>query len=370
MNKKPEYLLLDTEFVREKTYFSKLCLVQVSGPGIEPTIIDPLDPTTEMQPLLDALHDPEVVKVLHSAYQDLEIFYHLTGKVPAPIFDTQVAASVLGFGEQVSYANLCKDICNVEISKSQQFTDWSIRPLSQAQIDYALGDVIYLKDIYLELKKRLAERGREEWILEDIERLENPDTYRVDPQKSWEKIKIRSDKPKNLGVLREIAAWRETEAMRRDMPKNFVIRDDALMEIALTMPKDGKALERVRGFQSSQVGKPMGQTMLDAVHKILQADDATLPKRAKRRNFPATKAGILEMLKLLLKIDAAQHDITPRRIADTDDLQTIALKGANADVPAMRGWRFEIFGKKCVDLMEGKVGLSLKNGEIDVSEVS
>lgn len=369
MTKKPEYLLLDTEFVREKTYFSKLCLVQVSGPGIEPTIIDPLDPTTDMEPLLEALFDPDVVKVLHSAYQDLEIFYHLTGKVPAPIFDTQVAASVLGFGEQVSYANLCKDICNVEISKSQQFTDWSIRPLSKAQIDYALGDVIYLKDIYLELKKRLKARGREEWIAEDIARLEDPDTYHVHPEQAFEKIKMRSDKPKHLGVLREIAGWRETEAMRRDMPKNFIMRDDTLMEIAMTMPKDAKALERVRGFQSSQIDKPMGKAMLDAVHKIDKADKDTLPQRERKKSFPPQKAGILEMLKLLLKIDAAHHDITPRRIADNDDLQEIAMKGAKADVPAMHGWRYEIFGKKCVDLMEGRIGLSLKDGDIDVSEV-
>ncbi len=369
MNKKPEYLLLDTEFVREKTYFSKLCLVQVSGPGIEPTIIDPLDPTTEMEPLLDALNDPDVVKVLHSAYQDLEIFYHLTGKVPAPIFDTQVAASVLGYGEQVSYANLCKDICNVEISKSQQFTDWSIRPLSQAQIDYALGDVIYLKDIYLELKKRLADRNRGEWIAEDIARLENPDTYHVHADKVWEKIKMRSDKPKHLGVLREIAGWREAEAMRRDMPKNFIMRDDTLMEIAMTMPKDAKALERVRGFQSSQINKPMGKAMLDAVHKIEKANADTLPRRERKKSFPPSKAGVLEMLKLLLKIEAAHHDITPRRIADTDDLQDIAMNGEKAKVPCMSGWRFDIFGKKCVDLIEGRIALTLKNGEIDIGEM-
>lgn len=369
MNKKPEYLLLDTEFVREKTYFSKLCLVQVSGPGIEPTIIDPLNPDTDMEPLLDALNDPDVVKVLHSAYQDLEIFYHLTGKVPSPIFDTQVAASVLGYGEQVSYANLCKDICDVEISKSQQFTDWSIRPLSQAQIDYALGDVIYLNDIYLHLKEELKNRGRENWITEDIERLEDPNTYHIHPESSWERIKMRSDKPKHLGVLREVAAWREEEAMRRDLPKNFIMRDDTLMEIAMTMPKDGKALERVRGFNASQIDKPMGKAMLKAVHKIMDADTDTLPKRKRKKSFPPNKAGTLEMLKLLLKIDAAQHDITPRRIADNDDLQEIALKGAKADVPAMKDWRYDIFGSKCVDLMEGRIGLSLQDGEIDISEI-
>jgi ribonuclease D len=369
MTKKPDYLLLDTEFVREKTYFSKLCLVQVSGPGIEPTIIDPLDPDTDMEPLLDALNDPDVVKVLHSAYQDLEIFYHLTGKVPTPIFDTQVAASVLGYGEQVSYAGLCKSICNVEISKSQQFTDWSLRPLSQAQIDYALGDVIYLKDIYLHLRDELKTRGRDSWIEEDIAKLSNPDNYHVYPEKSWERIKMRSDKPRHLGVLREVAAWREEEAMRRNLPKNFVMRDDTVMEIAMTMPKDGKALERVRGFQSSQINKPMGQAMLKAVEKIQNADPDTLPKRPRKKSFPPAKAGALEILKLLLKIKAAESDITPRRIADTDDLQEIVLKGEKADVPAMKGWRYDVFGQYCVDLMEGRIGLSLKDGNVDISDI-
>jgi len=364
MTKKPEYLLLDTEFVREKTYFSKLCLVQVSGPGIEPTIIDPLDPDTDMEPLLEALNDPDVIKVLHSAYQDLEIFYHLTGKVPYPIFDTQVAASVLGYGEQVSYANLVKDICKIEISKSQQFTDWSLRPLSQAQIDYALGDVIYLNDIYLHLKEELKSRGREKWIEEDINKLQDTDHYHVHADKTWERIKMRSDKPHHLGVLKEIAAWREKEAMRRDVPKTFVMRDDSLMEIAMTMPQDAKALERVRGFPSSQVSKPMGRAMLDAVHKVKAMDKDQLPHKQRKKPFPPDKSGLLEILKLMLKIKAAENDITPRRIADNDDLQMIALQGDKADVPAMKGWRHDIFGCHCVDLMRGKIGLSLKDGEI------
>ena len=369
MSKKPEYLLIDTEFVREKTYFSKLCLIQVSGPGIDPTIIDPLNPDTDMEPLLDALFDKDVIKVLHSGYQDLEIFYHLAGKVPAPIFDTQVAASVLGYGEQVSYANLVKDVCDIEISKSQQFTDWSIRPLSDAQIKYALGDVIYLDDVYHAMRKQLKERNRESWIAEDIATLENSNTYAIAPEKAWEKIKMRSDKPKHLGILKEIAAWREREAMRRNQPKNFVIRDDTLMEIAMTMPRDEKSLERVRGFPNGHTKKPMGQAMLAAVNKIKDADIDTLPKKQKKKPFPHNKSGTLEMLKLLLKIDAAHHDITPRRIADTNDLQEIALKGGKANVPAMKGWRYDIFGSKCVDLMEGRIGLSLKNGEIDISKV-
>jgi len=369
MTQKPDYLLIDTEFVREKTYFSKLCLIQITGPGIEPTIIDPLDTATDMTDIESMLFDPSIEKVLHSGYQDLEIFYNLYGKVPAPIFDTQVAASVLGYGDQVSYANLCKDICHVEISKSQQFTDWSIRPLSQAQIDYALGDVIYLDAIYHAMKDRLKERGRAAWIAEDIAALQSPDTYHVDPMQAWERIKIRSDKPKHLGILREIAAWREKEAMRKNMPKNFLLRDETLMEIAMTAPKDESALSRVRGFPNGQIKRPMGQAMLDAVKYIKTMDPGTLPKRERRKNFPANKAGILEMLRLLLKIDAAQHDLTPKRIASTEDLQDIALHGAAANVPAMNGWRYEVFGSKCVDLMEGRIGLSLKDGEIDISEI-
>lgn len=358
--------MIDTEFLREKTYYSKLCLIQIAGPGIEPHIIDPLDSSSNLEPLVDMLKDPKITKVMHSGYQDMEIFYNMLGWVPAPIFDTQIAASVLGYGEQVSYAGLCKDICNAEISKSQQFTDWSRRPLSQAQIDYALGDVIYLDKIYHVLKNELDKRGRNAWVAEDMAALANPDTYAAQPDKAWEKIKIRSDKPKHLGTLREVAAWREKEAMRRDMPKNYILRDETLMEIAMTMPRDKTALERVRGFPASQLDKPMGRAMLDAVHKIANANTATLPVREKRKNFPPGKAGILEILRLLLKIEAAQNDVIPRRIADLDDLQDIALYGDKADVPAMHGWRYDIFGSKCMDLMHGKVGICVKKGQIDI----
>lgn len=369
MNKKPDYILVDTEFVREKTYFSKLCLIQIAGPGIEPQIIDPLKPETDLQPLLEALDDPDVVKVFHSGYQDLEIFYHLTGKVPSPVFDTQVAASVLGYGDQVSYAALVKNICAVEISKSHQFTDWSLRPLSKAQTDYALGDVIHLDKIYHTLKQRLKERERESWIEEDHAWLENPATYHNHPENAWERIKISSDKPKHLGILREIAAWREEQAIKRNLPRNFIIRDEPLMEIAMTMPKDAKALARVRGFPSDHAERPMGNAMLDAVRKIAEADPATLPRREKGKPFPPSKAGILEILRMLLKIEAAQNDITPKRLADSDDLQAIAMNGQKADVPAMHDWRFEIFGSKALDLMQGKVGLSIKSGQVDISPI-
>ena len=370
MTKKPEYLLIDTEFVREKTYFSKLCLIQVAGPGIEPHYIDPLDKSTDLAPLIAMLKDKDIVKVLHSGYQDMEIFYHLmNGEVPSPVFDTQIAASALGYGEQVSYANLVKDICDVEISKSQQFTDWSIRPLSQAQIDYALGDVIYLDKIYHVLRDKLAERGRDKWVIEDFDRLADPETYAPKPMLAYEKIKMRSDKPKHLGVLREVAAWRETEAMRRDMPKSFIARDDSLMEIAMTMPTDKTALSRVRGFPASQIDKPFGKAMLDAVHKVLAMDAKDLPKRERKRSLPSSKMAVLEMLRLLLKIEAAQNDMTPSRIADKDELEEIILHGEKADVPAMHGWRYEIFGSKCTKLMSGESGLFIKNGKIELKNV-
>lgn len=366
---KPDYILIDTEFVREKTYFSKLCLIQIAGPGIEPQIIDPLDPKTDLQPLLDLLFDPEIIKVLHSAYQDLEIFYHLCGKVPAPIFDTQVAASVLGYGDQVSFANLVNDVCGIEISKSHQFTDWSVRPLTQAQIDYALGDVIHLEPVYHKMVAELDKRGRRSWVGEDLAILQNPATYAVNPMAAWEKIKIKSDKPKHLGTLQLLAAWREERAIKKDLPKSFILKDETLMEIAMTAPSDKKALERVRGFPASQADRDMGKAFLDIVHKINKTAPTDLPRREKSKPFPASKTGILEMLRLLLKIEAAQHDITPRRIADKDDLEQIALHGEKADVPAMHGWRYDIFGSKCVDMMLGRVGICLKNGKIDIRDV-
>jgi ribonuclease D len=367
--KKPDYILIDTEFVREKTYFSKLCLIQVAGPGIDPHYIDPLDEKTDLQPLFDMLFDPEIIKVLHSGYQDLEIFYHLCGKVPAPIFDTQVAASVLGYGDQVSYANLVRDVCGVEISKSHQFTDWSIRPLSQAQIDYALGDVIYLDDVYHKMVAELDKRGRRDWVGDDLAALQDPSTFAVDPMRAWEKIKMRSDKPKHLGALQLLAAWREERAMVKDLPKGFILKDDALMEIAMTAPKNAKDLARVRGFPESQVDRGMGKAFLDIVHKIQNTDPKDLPKREKKKPLPASKSGILEILRLFLKIIAAEHDLTPKRIADSDDLETIAMYGEKADVPAMRGWRYKIFGSKCVELMDGKAGLAVKNGKVEISPV-
>lgn len=367
MSTKPEYILIDTEFVREKTYFSKLCLIQVSGPGIEPHYIDPLDQNTNLAPLKEMLLDPDITKVLHSGYQDMEIFYKLLdGKVPAPIFDTQIAASVLGYGEQVSYANLVHDICGVEISKSQQFTDWSIRPLSQAQIDYALGDVIYLDKIYHELKQRLNDRNRAKWIIEDFDKMALPETYAPTPETMYERIKMRSSKPKHLGILKEIAAWREKEAMRRDLPRNYVVRDDTLMEIAMTMPKDKTALARVRGFPSSQVDKPFGKAMLDAVKTVQSMDNDQLPKPKAKRSFPNGKMPILEIIRLLLKIVAAENDLTPSRIADKDDLEQIALHGEQANVQAMQGWRYELFGSKCKNIMDGQVGIYLNNGKIEI----
>jgi ribonuclease D len=367
MSTKPDYILIDTEFVREKTYFSKLCLIQVSGPGIEPHYIDPLDSNTDLTPLKDMLLNPDITKVMHSGYQDMEIFYKLLdGRVPSPVFDTQIAASVLGYGEQVSYANLVKDICDVEISKSQQFTDWSIRPLSQAQIDYALGDVIYLDQVYQVLKQRLTDRNRTKWIIEDFKKLANPDTYTPTPDTMYEKIKMRSSKQKHLGILKEIAAWREKEAMRRDMPRNYVARDDTLMEIAMTMPNDTNALSRVRGFPSSQVGKPFGKAMLNAVKTIKSMDNENLPNPRPKRSFPSSKAPILEMLRLLLKIVAVQNDLTPSRIADKDDLEQIALNGKQADVKAMQGWRYELFGSQCSGLISGKAGIYISDGKIEL----
>ena len=257
----------------------------------------------------------------------------------------------------------------MEISKAQQFTDWSLRPLKQEQIDYALGDVIYLDTIYHELKKRLKDRNRDNWVTEDMKSMTDPNTFAVDPMRMWEKIKIRSDKPRHLGILREVAAIREEKAMERNMPRNFIVRDETLMEIAMTGPKDEKSLERVRGFPTGAIKKSLGREIIAAVKRINTADPKTLPKREKRKPFPADKAGVLEMLRLLMKIEAAHHDITPSRIATSDDLQLIAIKGAQAEVKAMTGWRYDIFGSKCVDLMEGRIGLSLKNGEIDISEI-
>ncbi len=365
--RKEPFLTIDTEFLRDKTYYPQLCLVQMAGPGIDAAAIDPLS-DIDLAPLFELLADEKVVKVFHAARQDVEIFYNLTEKIPHPIFDTQVAAMVAGYGDQIGYYNLVQNICNQQLDKGSQFTDWSRRPLSGKQMSYALHDVTYLRDIYLHLDKVLKREGRHGWMDEEMAVLTTPSTYQNPHEDAWQRIKIRSDRPKVLAVLREVAAWREAEAQRRDVPRNRVVRDETLAELALNAPETVEELSHVRGLGGDMAHGRLGQALLAAIRKGLDTPKDQCPQGERRSHFPQDLTPVLEMLKMLLRIQCAEHGVAPRLVASSDDLEMLAMND-NADIAALKGWRHEIFGREALAMKSGKVALTLKDkkiGKIDL----
>lgn len=361
---KPKILYVDTEFLREKTYFSKLCLVQVNDASGEARALDPLDDGVDMEPVYADLLNPDILKVLHSGKQDLEIFYHELGAVPAPIFDTQVAAALLGYGEQVSYASLVKTVCDVELDKGHQFGDWSRRPLTDAQLHYALNDVVYLPAIYERLAGEIADKGRESWLEETQQSLLDPATYAIDAENIWERIKIRSNKSRDMVVLQALAKWREERAVEKNLPRNFILKDDTLAEIAMTKPKDVQALSRVRGLSESQAKGWMGKAILGLMKEALAKPKEDWPKAPRKTPFPSDLDAALDMVRMLLKAKAAEAGIAPTLIATTDDLKTYLTGPDNPDHPLNKGWRYDIFGHAVHDLVQGKLACTLQNGTI------
>lgn len=366
--KKGGFVTVDTEFLRDKTYYPVLCLIQMAGPETEAVAIDPLADGIDLAPVFDVLADKKVIKVFHAARQDLEIFYKLTGEIPDPLFDTQVAAMVCGYGDQIGYHNLVQGICGKRLDKGAQFTDWSRRPLTKKQTSYALDDVVYLRDVYLHLSAQLDEKGRIGWVKEEMAILNDPATYQNIPEQSWQRIKIRSDKPKVLSVLREIAAWREKEAQRRDIPRTRILRDETLVDMAVHAPKDEKSLSQIRGVSADMARGKWGKPLLAAVKRGLGVPKESCPVMKRKERFPGDMVPALEMLKMLLKIQCADHDVATKLVANKNDLETLALKGAKADIPALKGWRHEVFGQEALALIEGEIGLSLKNGKIHKSK--
>lgn len=358
-----DFITIDTEFLREKTYYPKLCLVQLSGPNKEPYAVDPLAEGIDLSPLYKLLENPNVLKVFHAGRQDLEIFYNLTGKVVTPFFDTQIAAMVCGYGDSIGYENIVRQISGGTIDKSSQFTDWSLRPLSDKQLAYALDDVTYLCDVYLSLQSELEKRDRTKWVLQEEEILSAPATYQNDPYKAWERIKIKSPKSRSLAVLRELAAWREKEAQKRDIPKNWVMRDDALSAIAGNPPKDTKALAKTRNISDDLAHGKAGKAILQAVEKALSSDKETWPKVIKKKPLSPTSLAIVDILKMLLKIQSAEHEVAPKIIANVSDLEELA-QNDNADIPALKGWRREVFGNDALALKRGELAIGFKNGKI------
>ncbi len=360
------YVAVDTEFLRDRTYYPQLCLVQLAPPleveGGDPVAVDPLC-GLDLTPLLELMNNERVVKVFHAARQDLEIFFNLTGKVPHPIFDTQVAAMVNGFGDQVGYMTLVADVCGAKLDKGAQFTDWARRPLSDKQLSYALDDVHYLRTIYVHLQKMLEERGRQAWVEQEMEILSSPETYRNLPEESWERIKIKTDKPQVTAVLKELAAWRELEAQRRNIPRNRVVRDEVLADMAVHPPKTPDDLKRIRNLGDDVVKSRHGVSLLEAVRRGLDAPRAKGPAPERRERFPQELQPVLEMLKMLLRIVSSEQGVAGRLIASSDELEALA-RSDDAPIPAMQGWRYEIFGREALNLKHGRTALSLEGGTV------
>ena len=357
-----DFVTVDTEFLREQTFWPQLCLIQLAGPNAE-AVVDPLHPGIDLTPFYRLMGDERIVKVFHAARQDIEIVVTKGKLVPAPVFDTQVAAMVCGFGESISYVNLVKRITGADIDKSSRFTDWSRRPLSDKQLIYALGDVTHLRDVYRALKADLDASGRTDWLTEEMATLTNPDTYDTSPEKAWQRLKLRVKNKKALAVLVELAAWRERLAQEQDVPRGRILRDDALYDIANQMPKTPEELGQLRtlsdGFGRSQRAKDI----VEAVRVGLARDPRTLPKLERGEQLSAEATATLELLKVLLKSAAAEHRVAPRMIADSEALEILATE-REPDIPALQGWRRKLFGEDALRLKRGELALTLVDGEV------
>ena len=362
-----EFITVDTEFMRERTFWPILCLAQVAGPD-EAAAIDTLAPGLDLAPLYELLADPSVLKVFHAARQDLEIFHHLDGRVPTPLFDSQVAAMVCGFGEQVSYQALAAKLAGARLDKSSRFTDWSHRPLSQRQLEYAIGDVTHLRVIYQRLSAELDKSGRAAWVAEEMTALSDPGLYEQLPVNAWKRIKSRSTDGRFLAVLSQVAAWREKEAQARDVPRNRVLRDESLLEIAARAPTTVDGLARTRGLGKRLAEGGMGRSLIAAVTAGLAIPEADRPRVPKPRPPTRGTGPVVELLKVLLKMRCEAHDVAQRLVASSAELERIAAEH-NADVPALAGWRREIFGEDALALKSGKLALSIKNGRIHVERL-
>ncbi|SIS71646.1 ribonuclease D [Insolitispirillum peregrinum] len=356
------FITVDTEFMREKTFWPQLCLVQVGGPS-EACAIDPLADGIDLAPLFTLMRDQRTLKVFHAARQDLEIFYNLMGDFPQPLFDTQVAAMVCGFGDSVGYETLATKLAKAHIDKSMRFTDWARRPLTDKQIRYALSDVTHLRVVYEKLSRRLEKSSRAHWLNEEMALLTSVDNYRVDPDEAWRRLKTRTKTPRFLATVKELAAWREIEAQTRDIPRQRILRDEMLLEIAAHAPTTVDALERTRGFSKGQAEGKIGKAILDAVERGKSMPDAELPDPPERKELPQGIGPICDLLKVLLKMRCEENDVAQKLVASSDDLEQIALDD-EADVLALKGWRREIFGKDAIDLKHGRLALALsKDGK-------
>ncbi len=358
---KHPFVTVDTEFLRETTFWPRLCLVQIAS-AEEAVLVDAMAEGLDLKPFFDLMANPSPVKVFHAARQDIEIIWNLAKLIPAPLFDTQVAAMVCGFGEQVSYGELVKEVTKVALDKSSRFTDWSRRPLLPAQAEYALADVTYLQDIYLYLRAKLDETGRSWWLADEMALLTSPATYEQHPENAWERFRNRVRKPRDLAVLMEVAAWREAEAQTRDVPRARVLKDDVLIELVLAAPKTEEALGNLRAFPRGMERSRAGAGILAAVARGLARDPKALPKLDRERRNGGNGATV-ELLRVLLRHVSESNGVAAKMIASVDDLEAIAAND-HANVPALTGWRRELFGVKALELKHGRLALTVEKGKL------
>ncbi len=361
------YLALDTEFMRDQTYWPRLCLIQIAIPGTE-AIIDPLAEGIDLKPFYDLLKRPNIVKVLHAARQDIEIFCQQGGMIPDPLFDTQIAAMVCGFGDAASYETLARKLAKVEIDKSARYSDWSHRPLNKRQLEYALADVTHLCTIYEAMTRTLARTGRAAWVEEEIAALRDPALYRLDPDTAWKRLKPRTSNKRFLAMLAALAAWREREAQARDIPRGRVLKDEALTEIAAHPPENADALERVRAVPKGFAASRLGKGLMEAIElgKTAPPPEGIEPPRPQRRREPSPAA--IDLLKTLLRLKAEEVGVAPRLIADAEDIERLAAQEDDG-VAALHGWRAQVFGDDALALRKGDLAIALEGGRAVVVEL-
>lgn len=362
------YLAVDTEFMRENTYWPDLCLVQVASPD-EAACIDPKATGIDLAPLLELLIDGEPLKVFHAGGQDLEIVYNLTGRTPQPLFDTQIAAMALGMGEQIGYTGLVETMLGITIDKGARFTDWGRRPLDQRQLDYAVGDVTHLVALFPKMLERLRKNGRGGWLDAEMERLGDPATYANDPETAWTRIKPPSRNPAVLGRLRALARWREFEAQDKDVPRGRIVKDETLADIAVHPPRVQGDLAKVRGLSATWAGNEIGRRLMAAVETARPFTDAELPARDRPRAGLSTDAALVaDLLKLMLKVRAKESGVAPKLLARAEELEAVAA-GQREGLAMLSGWRLDAFGRDAVALVEGRVGFAVKAGRMVISDI-
>ena len=360
-------VMIDTEFIRDRSYWSRLCLVQLGGAD-SVHAIDPLAEGLDLSPLFELMRDQTTTKVFHAARQDLEIFHHLTGEVPSPLFDTQVAAMVCGFGDSVGYERLVSQLAGASIDKASQFTDWARRPLSERQLSYALADVTHLRVIHQKLAHRLEETGRSRWLDEEMAVLASPATYNTDAGDSWKRLKLRSRDKRYLGVLVAVATWREHEAQRRNAPRNHVLRDEAIQELAAERLTDVTRLKRMRAIPNGLSEGRIGRALIEAIQTGLDTSPNDLPELAPPAPPTRGLAPLVDLLKVLLKLKCDEHDVAQKLVATVAYLERIAADD-DADVSALRGWRHELFGADALAIKHGRLALAAKDNNVQLIEL-